>query len=299
LAPAYFNVVLVFSGGEKALYECRVQLDPTAFKFSETRLYVTQTRLVFELEQPKTVEISEIMEARLDSFLGEQYITVKYKDLSGVNTLSFVCTGFGGIISNISKTLFVYKLIGRLRDGMHPRDMRLIMSGSTLELYAPWVLLAAMVVTPAAGVLAPLDCPTRFAMGLILLISFVGFSLTSVYRLLFGRLRWPVCGVVCTVLAASMLVLWDTCSAVEVVHPARIYGKEVTGNEAVPGSVWHCLGVESDAGRDRLCVTLDDWNGLKIGDKVLVYYVDGPLTTRIVPFKYDDRTPEYVIRHRT
>jgi hypothetical protein len=291
-------VALVFSEGEKAIYECAVQLDPTSFKISENRLYITQTRLVFDLKKPRSVELSEIMDLKLESFFGEQFISLKYKDLSGINNINFVCTGFGGIISNISKTLFVYKLITRLKEGMHPRDIRLMMPGSTAELYAPWILLTLMIVTPAVSVLVPLHCPSRLLAGIILLATFIAFSHTQVYRLLLGRLRWPVCAIVSLIIMSSILVVWNNCATTEVTHSAIVYGKEVVGDQMDPNSVWHCVRIQSDAGRDSLCVTNDDWNNIKIGDKMMVYYMEGPLVSTIIPYRYDDRTPQYVLKHR-
>jgi len=204
-------VVLVFSGGEKVLYECRVQLDPTPLKISETRLYVTPTRLVLDLQIPLSIELSEIMELKLDNFYGETFINVRYKRLTGISTMTFVCTGFGGIISNISKTRFVYTLITRLREGMHPRDARLMMPGPTLELYAPWVLLTVMIVAPAASMLFPLECWSRLVVGLLLLASFTAFSNTEVYRLLLGRIRRPVFAIVFTMLLGALVIIAKRC----------------------------------------------------------------------------------------
>jgi hypothetical protein len=209
-------VTLVFSGGERLLYECKVQVDPISLGISDNRLYVAPTRLVFELDdEPVSVELSEVMELRLDSAYGERFIFIRFKNLSGINTITFVCTGFGGIISNISKTMFVYKLVSRLRSGRVPmdRDIRLLMSGSTIELYAPWTLLTLMLVTLAAGVVVPLQCWSRLLGTAILLLSFLAFSFTEVYRLLLGRLRWPVIGVVCTFLFSALAVIGARCVA--------------------------------------------------------------------------------------
>lgn len=291
-------MVLEFSGGEKLLYDCRVQLEPTALKFSETHLYITATRLVFELDEPLCVEISEIMELTMQNSYGERFIYMKYKDITGVHSLIFVSTGFGGIISNISKTIFVYKLINKLRDGMHPRDVRLVMSGSHVELYAPWILLAAMIISPAASLMLPLGCWGRLALGVTFLAAFTIFSLTEVYKLLLGRLRWPVYAIVCLVILTSLAFIYNSCVTVEVMHPALIYGKEIQGNLDNPTTVWYCLDVRSDIGEDRLCVARDDWTTFNVGDKIGVYYMEGPMTSTIVAYKYDDRTPDYVIKHR-
>jgi hypothetical protein len=291
-------VVLEFSGGEKVLYDCNVQLEPTALKFSETHLYVTQTRLVFELEEPLSVELSEVMELSLENSYGERFIYIKYKDLSGVNSLIFVCTGFGGIISNISKTIFVYKLINKLREGMHPRDIRFIMSGSAVELYAPWVLLTVMLISPAVSLMLPIGCWGRLALGLTFLLAFTVFSFTEVYKLLLGRLRWSVYLIVCLIISVSLLFIWNGCSTVEVMHPAVIYGKEIQGDLKNPKSVWYCLKVRSDVGEGSLCVARDDWTTFDVGDRVMVYYMEGPISSYIVPHKYDDRSPEYVVKNR-
>ena len=295
---SYLNVVLEFSGGEKVLYDCRVQLEPTALKFSETRLYITPTRLVFELEKPLSIEISEITESSLQNSYGERFIYLKYKDLSGVNSVLFVCTGLGGIISNISKTLFVYKLINRLREGMHPRDIRLITSGSTVELYAPWVLLAVMLMSQAVSLMLPVGCSGRLALSVTFLAAFTLFSFTEVYKLLLGRLRWPVYSIVCLIILASLALVWNGCHTVEVMHPAVIYGKNVKGDLQRPETVWYCLDVRSDVGGGSLCVARDDWTGFNVGDRLMVYYMEGPLTSAIVPYRYDDRNPGYVMEHR-
>ncbi len=287
-----------FSGGEKVLYDCRVQLEPTTLKFSETHLYVTPTRLVFDLEQPLSVELSEVVDVELMNYYGERFIYLKYKDISGVNTLSFVCTGFGGIISNISKTIFVYKLVRRLHDGMHPRDIRFIMSGSTIELYAPWLLLAVMLLAPALSILLPVGCWGRLGLGAAFLLSFTAFSFTEVYKLLLGRLRWLVYALVSLIILASLLFIWNSCSTMETTYSATIYGKEIVGDLDVPSTVWYCVNVRSEVGSDRLCMAKADWLDVRVGDKIMVYYVEGPLTSEIVPYKYGYRDPSYVMEHR-
>ncbi|MBD3387715.1 MAG: hypothetical protein GF416_01590 [Candidatus Altiarchaeales archaeon] len=291
-------MTLEFSGGEKLLYDCRVQLDPTALKFSDTNLYITETRMVFELEEPVSLEISEIMELKMENFYGERFIYLRYKDIKGVHSLRFVCTGFGGIISNISKTIFVHKLISKLRGGAKPHELRFLMSGSTLELYLPWILLAAMVFTPAAGIMMPLSCWLRFWLGVSFLVAFALFTMTDVYKLLLGSLRIPASAIVFLMISSSIVFIWNTCSTVEVAYPALIYSKEMTGDANVPDSIWYCAGVRSEYGEERLCLSRDDWDTFKVGDKVMVYYDEGPLKTSFVQYKYDDRTPEYVLKNR-
>jgi hypothetical protein len=291
-------VVLEFSGGEKSLYECKVQLDPTFLKFSETRLYVTQSRMVFELEAPVSVELSEIIDMRLERFYGEQFIQLKYKDLTGIHQMNFVCTGFGGIISNISRTIFLYKLIGRLKGGMNPRDIRFILSGSTIQLYTPWVLLALMLMAPSMSIILDVDCSSRLAAGIILLASFTIFAFTDVYKLLLGRLRWPIYLMVVLIVSASVITLWNTCSAREVMHSAVISDKFMVGSAQNPASVWYCVRVESVEGLDDLCIAHDDWLAYKAGDKLTVYYLKGSIWSTIIPYRYDDHNAAYVLKNR-
>lgn len=291
-------MTLEFSGGEKVLYDCRVQLEPTAFNFSETHLYITHTRLVFELEEPITAEISEIMELSLESFYGERFIYMKYKDLKGVHTISFVCTGFGGIISNISKTIFVYKLLSRLRDGMHPRDIRFLMSGSAVELYSPWILLAVMLLAPAASILFPLSCWSRVGLSALFFLAYTLFSITDVYKLLLGRLRWPSYGIVSFIILTSMLIMANNCMTVEVMYPGTVYGKSIDGDLSNPLTIWYCVDVKTEIGQDRLCLAEDDWRSVSVGDRIITYYMDGPLSDTIIPYRYDDRTQDYVLTNR-
>jgi len=291
-------VVLEFSEGEKALYECRVQLDPTVLKLSETRLYLTQSRLVFELERPLSVELSEIMDISLERFYGEQFIQLKYKDLSGIHTMSFVCTGFGGLISNISRTIFLYKLINKIKAGMNPRDIRFLISGSTIGLYTPWFLLALMLMAPAMSVILDVDCAGRMVAGFILLLSFTAFAFTEVYKLLLGRLRWPIYLIVVLIISASVVTLWNTCSAVEVMYPAVITDKYMMGGLQNPSTIWYCVKVKSEAGSDDLCIAHEDWNTYKSGDRIAVYYLKGHIWSSIVPYRYDDHNAAYVIKNR-
>ncbi|MFH1055141.1 MAG: hypothetical protein V1744_03480 [Candidatus Altiarchaeota archaeon] len=292
-------MVLEFSGGEKAIYECRVQLDPTAIKLSETRLYVTQTRLVFDLDEPLSVELSEIIELSLERFYGEHFIHIRYKDISGVNTLNFVCSGLWGLISNISETIFVYKMIGRLRKGMHPRDIRFLISSSTVELYTPWILLALMIMAPAMGVSLPINCWARLALGVSLTLSFAVFSFTDVYKLLLGNFRWFISSVVLLAIFVSLIVIWNNCSTKEVEYPAVVVSKYISEDRLNSQNIWHCLKVKSNIKVDDLCVARADWINLNVKDRIAVYYLEGPLWSTIVPYTYDDRNQAYVIKHRT
>ncbi len=275
------NVTLQFLGEEKLIYDCRVQLEPSALKFSEVNLYVTQTRLVIELEDPLTIEISEIMELNLERYYGEQFIKLRYKDIRGVHEMKFVCTGFGGIISNISKTSFLFKLIGRLREGMDPRDLRFIVSGSSLEIYKPWTLLGVMLASLAFILISEAGCTGRLTISFILVSAYVAFSFTEVNKLLLGSLRWPVFTIVVGMIVIAMAILGNSCSTVEVMQSSTIVGKSIiSGN--------YCLDISSNLGNERICMDEQEWKQNNIGDTIGIYYLKGPLFNTMVEGRYDD-----------
>jgi hypothetical protein len=287
-------VTLEFSGGEKVLYECLIQVDPTTLKISANRLYITPTRLVFDLERPLSVEISEIVELSLERFYGEKYVRVKYKNLSGVNTISFVCAGFGGVISNIARTIFVHRLISRLREGMHPRDVRLMLSKASIEFYTPWMLLALMIAVPSIALLTPVDCWSRFLLGFALVMAFTGFALTEVFRVLLAGFRWHGYLTVMAIMFVALSALYIDCSTYEIMYGATVRDKVMMEN----GGVWHCLSVESPVGADIVCASKADWEQYMVGDRIVVYYMENLLGSTINPYKYDDRGPDYVISHK-
>jgi hypothetical protein len=181
---------------------------------------------------------------------------------------------------------------------MHPRDIKFIMSGSTIELYAPWALLAIMLVAPSLSIILTLSCWSRLALGLAFFLAYTAFSFTEVYKLLLGRLRWPIYVIVCLIILTSLLFIWNSCSTTEVMYSAVIYGKEISGDLEKPDTVWYCVNVRSEVGRDSLCIARDDWTGFNVGDKIMVYYMEGPISSAIVPHRYDDRGPDYVMQHR-